>query len=96
MFCQLIIQTLLPGFNLKNKDTKDNIMTERTNNDLQYTSDKVNQLLAHGQWFSPCKLIATSSTTTNNRHDIVEILLKVALSIKNQSINLATRIHTQI
>ena len=35
MFCQLIIQTMLPGFNLKNEDTNDNIMTERTNNDLQ-------------------------------------------------------------
>jgi hypothetical protein len=34
-------------------------------------SDKVYQLLAHGQWLSPA-----SSTTKTGRHDIVEILLK--------------------
>jgi hypothetical protein len=41
-------------------------------------------LLAHGQWFSPA-----SSTTKTGRHDIAEILLKVALNTKksNQSIN---------
>ena len=61
-------------------------MIERTNNDLQYASDKVNQLLAHGRWFSPGKLIATSSTTKTGRHAIAEILLKVALSI-TKSIN---------
>ena len=32
------------------------------------------QLLAHGRWFSPA-----SSTTKAGRHDIAEILLKVAL-----------------
>jgi hypothetical protein len=37
-------------------------------------SDKVYQLLAHGRWFSP----GTSSTTKTGRHDIAEILLKVA------------------
>jgi hypothetical protein len=37
-----------------------------------------------------------SSTTKTGRHAIAEILLKVALSIKNQAINLTTRIHTQI
>jgi hypothetical protein len=31
-------------------------------------------LLAHGRWFSP-----DSSTTKTGRHDIAEILLKVAL-----------------
>jgi hypothetical protein len=36
-------------------------------------------LLAHGQWFSPA-----SSTTKSGRHDIAEILLKVALNTKNQ------------
>ena len=48
-------------------------------------SDKVYQLLAHGQWFS----LGTPaySTTKTGRHDIAEILLKVALSTKNQSIN---------
>jgi hypothetical protein len=41
-------------------------------------SDKVYQLLAHGQWFSPGT--SASSTTKTGRHDITEILLKVALS----------------
>ena len=39
------------------------------------------QLLAHGRWFSP-----SSSTTKTGRHDIAEILLKVALNTINQSI----------
>jgi hypothetical protein len=34
-------------------------------------------LLAHGQWFSPGT--PASSTTKTGRHDIAEILLKVAL-----------------
>jgi hypothetical protein len=46
------------------------------------TSDKVNQLLAHGQWFSPGTL--ASFTTKTGRHDIAEILLKVALNTINQ------------
>jgi hypothetical protein len=47
-------------------------------------SDKVYQLLAHGQWFSPCT--PASSTTKTGRHDIAEILLKVASKHqKNQS-----------
>jgi len=33
-------------------------------------------LLAHGQWFSPGT--PASSTTKTGRHDIAEILLKVA------------------
>ena len=37
--------------------------------------DKVYQLLAHGRWFSPA-----SSTTKTGRHDIAEILLKMALN----------------
>jgi len=48
------------------------------------TSDKVYQLLAHGRWFSPGT--PASSTTKTGRHDIAEILLKVALSTVNQSI----------
>jgi hypothetical protein len=48
-------------------------------------SDKVYQLLAHGRWFSPDT--PTSSTTKTGRHDIAEILLKVALNTKNKSIN---------
>jgi hypothetical protein len=46
--------------------------------DLQSSAnDKVYQLLAHGRWFS----LGTpaSSTTKTGRHDIAEILLKVAL-----------------
>jgi len=54
---------------------------------LATASDKVYQLLAHGQWFS----LGTpaSSTTKTGRHDIAELLLKVALNTKiksNQSI----------
>jgi hypothetical protein len=37
------------------------------------------QLLAHGRWFSP-----TSSITKTDRHDIAEILLKVALKHQNK------------
>jgi hypothetical protein len=47
---------------------------------LAAASDKVYQLLAHGRWFSPA-----SSTTKTGRHDIAEILLKVALNTKNQN-----------
>jgi hypothetical protein len=41
---------------------------------LAAASDTVYQLLAHGRWFSP-----DTSTTKTGRHDIAEILLKVAL-----------------
>jgi hypothetical protein len=51
---------------------------------LTTASDKVYQLLAHGRWFS--SVTPASSTTKTGRHDITEILLKVALSTKkNQS-----------
>jgi hypothetical protein len=49
---------------------------------LAASSDKVYQLLAHGRWFSPGT--PSSSTTKTGRHDITEILLKVALNTKNQ------------
>jgi len=49
---------------------------------LTAASDKVYQLLAHGQWFSPGT--PTSSTTKTGRHGIAEILLKLALNTKNQ------------
>jgi hypothetical protein len=49
---------------------------------LAVASDKVYQLLAHGRWFS-----LASSTTKTGRHDIAEILLKVALNTINKSIN---------
>jgi hypothetical protein len=53
---------------------------------LAAASDKAYQLLAHGRWFS----LGTPASSTNkiDRHDIAEILLKVALTTKNQSINL--------
>jgi predicted DNA-binding transcriptional regulator len=40
------------------------------------------QWLAHGRWFSQCTPV--SSTTKTGRHDIAEILLKVAFNTKNQ------------
>jgi 5-methylcytosine-specific restriction endonuclease McrBC regulatory subunit McrC len=46
-------------------------------------SDKIYQLLAHGWWFSPGT--PASSTNITGRHDIAEILLKVAL--KHQKSN---------
>jgi len=50
---------------------------------LAVASDKVYQLLAQGWWFSPGTL--ASSTTKTGRHDIAEILLKVASNTKNQN-----------
>ena len=51
---------------------------------LAVESDKVYKLLVHGRWFSPGT--PASSTTKTGRHDITEIVLKVALNTKNQSI----------
>jgi hypothetical protein len=39
-------------------------------------------LLTHGRWFSPGT--PASSTTKTGRHDIAEILLKVALQINKK------------
>jgi hypothetical protein len=52
----------------------------KPNNLLKFNA--YNQLLAHGRWFS----LGTpaSSTIKTGRHDIAEILLKVALNTKNQ------------
>ena len=50
---------------------------------LAAACDKVYQLLAHGRWFSPGT--PASFTTKTGRHDIAEILLKVAL--KHQKSN---------
>ena len=62
----------MPGFvNYKKGNTR-----------LTAASDKVYQLLAHGRWFSPGT--TASSTTKTGRHDIAEILLKVALNTINQ------------
>jgi len=49
---------------------------------LTAASDKVYQLLAYGRWFSWGTPV--SSTTKTGRHDIAEILLKVALNTVNQ------------
>jgi hypothetical protein len=49
-------------------------------------------LLAHGRWFSPGTPV--SSTTKTGRHDMAEILLKVALStiksIKSMNVLIAS------
>ena len=50
---------------------------------LATASDKVYRLLAQGRWFSPGT--PASSTTNTGRHDIAEILLKVALNTKNSN-----------
>jgi len=52
---------------------------------LAAASDKIYQLLVHGWWFSPGT--PASSTTKTGRHDIAEILLKVASNTINKSIN---------
>ena len=52
-------------------------------NRLAAASDKVYQLLAHSRWFSPGT--PASSTTKTGRHEIAEILLKVALNINRSN-----------
>ena len=51
--------------------------------DSQLQVIKFYQLLAHGRWFSPGT--PASSTTKTGRHDIAEILLKVALNKKKSN-----------
>ena len=53
-------------------------------NKIAAAYDEVYQLLTHGRWFSPGT--PASSTTKTGRHDIAEILLKVALKHQNQAI----------
>ena len=53
---------------------------------LAAASDKVYQLLAQGRSFSPGT--PASSNTKTGRHDIAEILLKVALKQKSNQVNL--------
>ena len=52
-------------------------------NRLTAVSYKVYQMLAQGRWFSPGT--PASSTTKSGRHDIAEILLKVALKHKKSN-----------
>jgi len=66
-----ILRGFVPGFVNKTGCTR-----------LAAASDKAYQLLAHGRWFSPGT--PAYSITKTGRHDIVEILLKVALSTKDQ------------
>ena len=47
--------------------------------------DKVCQWLATGRWFSPGTPV--SSTYKTDNHDIIELLLKVALITMNQATN---------
>ena len=72
------LSPIRPGFALDFVDYK------KKCNPLAAASDKAYQLTAQGQWFSPGT--PASSTTKAGRHDIGEILLKVALSTNNQSI----------
>jgi hypothetical protein len=60
---------------------------------LAAASDKVYQLLAHGQWFSPGT--PASSTTKTGRHDIAEMLLKVELKTKNQHKSIKLIVNTK-
>jgi hypothetical protein len=55
-------------------------------------SDKIYQLLSYDRWFSPGT--PASSSTKTGRHDIAEILLKVALNTENQKSNRIVRNNT--
>ena len=50
---------------------------------LTAACEKVYQLRTHGRWFS--RGIPASPTTNTGRHDIAELLLKVALKHQNQN-----------
>jgi hypothetical protein len=49
---------------------------------LAAASDKAYHLFSHGRWLSPGS--PPSSTTKTDRHDIADLLLKVALNTINQ------------
>jgi hypothetical protein len=53
---------------------------------------KFTSFLAHGQWFSPGT--PASSTTKTGRHDIAEILLKVALKHQKSKSNHNSEVET--
>ena len=73
---------LILGYELRSLLNKDPRAAQWGCTRITAASDKVYQLLAHGRWFSPGT--PASSTTKTGRHDITEILLKVALSTKHQ------------
>ena len=52
---------------------------------LDILCDKVCQRLAAGRWFSSGTPISSTNTGKTDRHDISEILLKVALNTINQT-----------
>ena len=62
---------------------------------MSAASDKDYHLLAHGRWFSPGT--PASSTNKTYRHDIAEILQKVALKLQksNQSIKSCPQVHVR-
>ena len=60
---------------------------------LAAASDKVYQLLSQGRWFSPGT--PASSNTKIDRHDIAEILLKVALKYQKPNQINQSSIHFQ-
>ena len=66
------------------QNIQNNTVQKRVHSTRSHKLEKVCQLLAHGRWFSPGT--PASSTTKTGRHDIAEILLKVALNTKNQKI----------
>jgi hypothetical protein len=59
------------------------VVSSNTVHDDTTLCDKVYQWLATGRWFSPGSLV--SSTNKTDRHDITEILLKVALNTLSPS-----------
>jgi hypothetical protein len=61
---------------------------------LAAASDKAYQLLSHGRWLSPGT--SASYTTKTGRHDIAEILLKVALNTKYQKSKIKSNFEKQV
>jgi hypothetical protein len=70
--------------NQRSSSSSQQVFCHAVNTRLAAASDKIYQLLAHGRWFSPGT--PASSTSKTGRHDIAEILLKVALNTMNQLI----------
>jgi hypothetical protein len=54
--------------------------------------DEIYLILATGQWLSPGTPV--SSTNKTDRHDIAEILLKVALNTITRTPNTTLKVHT--
>ena len=84
------IKQLIQAYHQYSVGTRPALLITKRCTRLAAASDKVYQLLAHGRWFSPGT--PASSTTKTGRHDIAEILLKVAL--KHQKSKSKHNIHT--